>query len=117
MAENTGSDIRFHEDIENGSLSKVELYHKLMHDNKKLIYELKVGMISLIGSIIIIACIIYIVLQIKRNSKQIYAFVRNKRISTDREKLIEAPPESADNLLNTKTHIKIGTNCDKEFYV
>ena len=116
MAENTGSDIRFHEEIENGSLSKVELYHKLMHDNKKLIYELKVGMISIIGSIIIIACIIYILLQIKRNSKQIYAFVRNRRISDDRGKLIETR-DSAENLMNTKTHIKIGTTCDREFYV
>lgn len=116
MAENTGSDIRFHEEIESGALSKVEQYHKLMHDNKKLIYELKIGVISIIGSIIVIACIIYILLQLKRNSKQIYAFVRNRRTSDDRGKLLQTS-ESSENLLTAKTHIKIGTRCEKEFYV
>ena len=69
MADNTGSDIRFHKEIELGALSKIEQYHKLMHDNKQLIYELKIGIISTISSIVIVACIIYIVLQLKRSSK------------------------------------------------
>ena len=116
MAVNTGSDIRFHEEIETGALSKIEQYHKLMHDNKQLIYELKIGIISIIGSIVIVASIVYIVLQLKRNSKQIYAFMKNRRTSEDMGRLIDSS-ESSENLLTTQTRITIGTKCEKEFYV
>ena len=61
MADNAGSDIRFHEEIEAGELSQIEQYQKLMHANKQLIYELKIGIISIIGGIAIVACIIYVV--------------------------------------------------------
>ena len=116
MADNTGSDIRFHEEIETGALSKIEQYHKLMHDNKQLIYELKIGIISIIGSIVIVASIIYIVLQLRRNSKQIYAFVKNRRTSEDKGRLIDNS-ESSENLLSSRTRITIGAKCEKEFYV
>lgn len=116
MADYTGSDIRFHEEIESGSLSKIEQYHKLIHDNKKLIYELKVGIISVIGSIIIIACIIYILLQLKRNSKQIYAFLRKNRTPEDKGRLLESS-DSSENLLIARAHFTFETRCEKEFYV
>ena len=111
-----GSDIRFHEEIETGALSKIEQYHKLMHDNKQLIYELKIGILSIIGSIVIVACIIYVVLQLKRNSKQIYAFVKNRRTSEDKGRLIDSN-EPSENLLSARTRIAIGPTCEKEFYV
>ena len=117
MAYETGSDVRFHDEISPGSPSKVELYHKLMHDNKKLIYEIKIGIISVIGSIIIIVCLIYIVVQCRRSSMHLYnCYLRNRRPFDRSRKMMESNG-STESLLKTKTHIAIATKCDKEFYV
>ena len=116
MADNAGSDIGFHEEIEAGELSQIEQYQKLMHANKQLIYGLKIGIISIIGGIAIVACIIYVVLQLKRNSKQIYAFVKNRRTLEDKGRLIGCS-ESSENLPSARTHITFGTKYEKGFNV
>lgn len=116
FASNTGSDIRFHDEISAGSLSKVEMYHQLMHDNKQLIYEIKIGIVSVIGTVIIIVCLIYIFLQCKRGSSNLYhSYTRNRR-HFERTKMSDCH-ESMENLLKTKTHITIGTKNEMEFFV
>jgi len=114
---NTGSDIRFHDEISGGSLSKVEIYHQLIHDNKKLIYEIKIGVISAIGSIIIVVCLVYILIQLRRGSSKFYNnYVRNRR-PLDKSKTSQH--DSTESLLNTKTNTKISlsTKHDMEFFV
>ena len=115
----TGSDIRSHDEISSGSLSRVELYHKLMHDNKQLIYEMKIGIISVIGSIIIIVCLIYIAIQCRRSSNYVYNnYIRNRRTDKDSRKKLLHRQDSTESLLQTKAFISInGGKCDKEFYV
>ena len=111
----TGSDIRFHNDISPGSPSQVELYHKLIHDNKKLIYEIKIGIISVIGSIIILVCLIYIAIQCKRSSSKLYnTYMKNRRPDL---KASDGLNDSTENLLQGKTHISIKKKHDKEFFV
>jgi hypothetical protein len=113
---NTGSDIRFHDEISSGSLSQVEMYHQLMHDNKQLIYEIKIGIVAVIGTIIIVVCLIYIFIQCKRSSSNLLnTYSRNRRLF---EKTTSKDcHESMENLLKTKTHITIGTKNEMEFFV
>lgn len=114
LASNTGSDIRFHDEISPGSLSQVEIYHQLMHDNKQLIYEIKIGIVSVIGSIIILVCLFYIFMQCRKGSSSLYNTYQRNRRPLERSKTHDSQ-DSMENLL--KTHITIGTKNDMEYFV
>lgn len=119
LGSNTGSDIRFHDEISNGSPSNVEMYHRLMHDNKKLIYEIKIGVISAIGSIVIIVCLVYIVIQCRRGSAKLYNnYVRNRR-HLEKDKGSSGTYDSTESLLQSKTNTKvtISNKHDMEYFV
>lgn len=119
LRSDTGSDIRFHDEISGGSLSRVETYHQLMHHNKKLVYEIKIGVISAIGSIIIIVCLVYIIVQCRRGSAKLYNnYVRNRR-PLEKGKSSSSPHDSTESLLNTKTNTKVTISKahDMEFFV
>lgn len=115
----TGSDIRFHEEISSGSLSQVEMYHQLMHDNKKLIYEIKIGIVTIIGSLVIIVCLIYIFIQCKRGSSQLYNSLARNRRPFERTKSSNEVHDSMENLLKHKSHncITIGNKNEIEYFV
>lgn len=112
----TGSDLRMHDKIPSNSLSEVEMYHRLIHDNKQLIYETKLGLIVVIGSVVIIVCLIYIGIQCKRKSKQIYKSVENRR-RFERLKESKNYHESMESLLDSHTLITINNESGKEFFV
>lgn len=117
VASNTGSDLRFHNEISEGSLSQVEMYHHLMQDNKQVIYEIKIGIISVIGSLIIIVCLIYIVVQCKRNSTKIYTKLARNRRPLDGRRSNSEIHSSTESLLHTRTHITLDTKSEQAFFV
>ncbi|KAH3719109.1 hypothetical protein DPMN_061940 [Dreissena polymorpha] len=113
----TGSDIRFHDEIESGSLSQVEIYHHLMDDNKKHIYEIKIGIISVFGCIIIIVCLIYIAAQCSRGGGlgRWKLFQNRRRIPDSKSGYIVH--DLTENLISEKTCVSITTARDREFFV
>ncbi|KAH3863147.1 hypothetical protein DPMN_026126 [Dreissena polymorpha] len=112
----TGSDLRFHDEIASGSLSQVEKYYHLMHDNKKLIFEIKIGIISVFGCTIIIMCLLYIFAQCRRRSFGRWKFSpkngpQHDSISDD------LMHDSTENLISGKVCVSITTARDRELFV
>ncbi|KAH3863146.1 hypothetical protein DPMN_026125 [Dreissena polymorpha] len=112
----TGSDLRFHDEIASGSLSQVEKYYHLMHNNKKLIFEIKIGIISVFGFIIIIMCLLYIIAQCRRGSFGRWTFFPKNRRRHDSisDGLIH---DSTEHLISGKVCLSITTAHDRELFV
>ena len=113
----TGSDLRFHDEIASGSLSHVEMYHHLMHDNKTQIYEMKIGIMSVFGCIIIIVCLIYIVAQWRRGG-----WLGRWKLCPNHRRLPDSKSgnlvhDSTENLISGKVCVSITTAHDREFFV
>lgn len=61
--------------------AKEEKYEHFVDQNKHLVYELKLGVILIIGGIIILVCIVYIIYQCKRKHSR-----SSKQRNNDHEK-------------------------------
>lgn len=79
------------------NIEKEEKYEHLLIENKHLVYELKLGVILIIGGIVIVVCILYIIAQCRRKYSR-----TNRRQNNDQEKLMGSR-EASEHLIHVQS--------------
>lgn len=85
-------------------------------EDRYIIHEMKIFIILVIGCIVIMACVIYIIVQCKRKAGYAVKLCRNRKESSDVKKLIDNH-ESVESLLHVTSPNLSRSQINKEFYV
>lgn len=96
--------------------SSITRYHHLIIRNKHILSEIKLSVVIVIGSIVIVACLVYIVIQCRTKGNAARA-MKNRRADDEEElfdssdtteQLLPQPPDNA---------IRLKVRREPEFYV
>ncbi|KAL3832045.1 hypothetical protein ACJMK2_023724 [Sinanodonta woodiana] len=104
------------EDEAEDSLTRVEFFHKIMHDNQQVMFSLKIGIFTVLGTIIILACTMYIILQCRKMPRSPIHLVKRRKNSDDLKCLL-LKKGSEENVLAKESRISLGIKNSKEFFV
>lgn len=91
-----------------------EEYHLFLWHNKHLLFELKMSVIVVLGGIIVLACVVYIVIQCRARAK---ATAHAQSPRKEDEKELFGSTETLDNLLPAENCIRLKVRKEQEFYV
>lgn len=95
--------------------SPPEVYHHLLQHNRHIVYEIKLSLILILGSVIILICVMYIVSQCKRKIAAERKWAKNRCSNCDKKALLRHSPEVSQML--TDNEIIGQTKISKEFFV
>lgn len=101
--------------MEDVSESAPEVYHHILLNNRHIVYEIKLSLILILGSLAILACVVYIVTQCKRKHSTDVKYVKNRCCNCDKKALLRHSTEMANML--TDNEIIGETKIRKEFFV
>lgn len=95
-------------------LGGAEAYHRFLWHNKHVLFELKLSVIVIVGGIIMLACVVYIVLQCRARSRSPPNQTKNRR---DDEKELIGSTETLENLIPAENSIRLKVRKGEEFFV
>lgn len=95
--------------------SPLEVYHHLLLHNRHIVYEIKLSLILILGTVIILICVMYIVSQCKRRRAAGVKSSKNRCNDCDRKALLRHSSEVSQML--TDNEIIGKTKIGKEFFV
>lgn len=95
--------------------SPPEVYHHLLLHNRHIVYEIKLSLILILGTVIILICVMYIVSQCKRRRAAGVKCTKNRCSDCDRKALLQHSSEVSQML--TDNEIIGKTKIGKEFFV
>lgn len=96
--------------------SPPEVYHHLLLHNRHIVYEIKLSLILILGTVIILICVMYIVSQCKRRRAAAgIKSTKNRCNDCDRKALLRHSSEVSQML--TDNEIIGKTKIGKEFFV
>lgn len=95
--------------------SPPEVYHHLLLHNRHIVYEIKLSLILILGTVIILICVMYIVSQCKRRRAAGVKCTKNRCSDCDRKALLRHSTEVSQML--TDNEIIGKTKISKEFFV
>lgn len=95
--------------------SPPEVYHHLLLHNRHIVYEIKLSLILILGTVIILICVMYIVFQCKRRRAAGVKCTKNRCSDCDRKALLRHSSEVSQML--TDNEIIGKTKIGKEFFV
>lgn len=95
--------------------SPPEVYHHLLLHNRHIVYEIKLSLILILGTVIILICVMYIVSQCKRRRAAGVKSSKNRCNDCDRKALLRHSSEVSQML--TDNEIIGKTKIGKEFFV
>lgn len=95
--------------------SPPEVYHHLLLHNRHIVYEIKLSLILILGTVIILICVMYIVSQCKRRRAAGVKCTKNRCSDCDRKALLQHSSEVSQVL--TDNEIIGKTKIGKEFFV
>ncbi|KAK7496291.1 hypothetical protein BaRGS_00012456 [Batillaria attramentaria] len=94
-------------------LAGAEAYHRFLWHNKHVLFELKLSVIVILGGIIVLACVVYIVMQCRARIRP-PGQNKNRR---DDEKELFGSTETLENLLPAENSIRLKVRREQEFFV
>ena len=102
-----------HKDHTPRPLGGAEAYHRFLWHNKHVLFELKLSVIVIVGGIIMLACVVYIVLQCRARVRTLPQS-KNRR---DDEKELFGSTETLENLIPAENSIRLKVRKGEEFFV
>lgn len=93
-----------------GPLADAEAYRRVVWHNKHLLFELKLSVIVVLGGIIVLACVVYIVLQCRSRARTTPSLKED-------EKELFGSTDTFDTVMPLANSIRLKVRKDQEYFV